>query len=144
MINIHINGKPQTLDQPGSLIDVLKGLEVNPFAVVVEHNERVIKRKDLAGASVQEGDKIEIIHFIGGGSTEEEPKEEIKEDLKDEAKEEPKQEAGKETKEKGKKEPKKATKKKTKKRTKKKASGPTSKAKNLVILHPVVPWWEQD
>ncbi len=68
MIHVHINGKPQTLEGAGTLDQLLVSLQVNPLTVVVEHNERVIKRKELAGVAVQEGDKIEIIHFIGGGA----------------------------------------------------------------------------
>ena len=66
-IEVTINGDvraiPAGLDLPG----LLAHLELAPETVVVEHNRRIIRRKDLAGVPVGPGDLIEIVHFVGGG-----------------------------------------------------------------------------
>ena len=43
----------------------LKGLD--PRAVVVEHNRRIVRRPALGDVKVNEGDAIELVHFVGGG-----------------------------------------------------------------------------
>ena len=68
MLKIHLNGKEQTIEQSVNLRQLLGSLNIHPASVVVEHNEKVILRKDLESVAVGEGDKVEIIHFIGGGA----------------------------------------------------------------------------
>jgi len=49
------------------LLDVLSQLELDPRAVVVEHNRRIVRRPALRDVKVNEGDAIELVHFVGGG-----------------------------------------------------------------------------
>ncbi len=49
---------------------LLDSLEINPNTVVVEHNKVVIPRTQVEGVSLHEGDSVEIVHFVGGGSEE--------------------------------------------------------------------------
>jgi len=49
------------------LLDVLSQLELDPRAVVVEHNRRIVRRPALGVVTVNEGDAIELVHFVGGG-----------------------------------------------------------------------------
>jgi len=49
------------------LLDVLSQLELDPRAVVVEHNRRIVRRPALGDVQVNEGDAIELVHFVGGG-----------------------------------------------------------------------------
>ena len=66
-IDVVINGDvrrvPGGLDLPALL--ALLGLA--PETVVVEHNRTIVRRTALAGVPVSSGDKIEIVHFVGGG-----------------------------------------------------------------------------
>lgn len=66
-IDLTINGKPVTLD-PGSTISTFlasKGLEER--LVVVELNESIIPRTDYVSTTLNTGDIVEIVHFVGGG-----------------------------------------------------------------------------
>jgi len=49
------------------LLDVLGQLQLDPRAVVVEHNRRIVRRPALGDVKVKEGDAIELVHFVGGG-----------------------------------------------------------------------------
>src|SRR5947207_355907 len=42
-------------------------LELDPRAVVVEHNRKIVRRAGLGGVTVNAGDAIELVHFVGGG-----------------------------------------------------------------------------
>lgn len=61
-----INGEQKTI-KGGTLLDVLRELELDPRAVVVEHNRRIVRRVGLSDVAVAEGDAIELVHFVGGG-----------------------------------------------------------------------------
>lgn len=63
-----INGEQKEIQGQTSLQGLLSGYGINPKTVVVEHNENVIARNYLAEVDLKEGDKIEIVHFVGGGS----------------------------------------------------------------------------
>src|SRR5687767_1299154 len=64
-----INGENRNI-QAGNLRKLLEALEINPAAVVVEHNQSVVSRNSLESVSLQEGDQVEIVQFVGGGSEE--------------------------------------------------------------------------
>ena len=55
---------PEGLTAAG-LLDQLK---LNPGLVVVELNLNILKRDELPNAALKEGDQVEIVHFVGGGS----------------------------------------------------------------------------
>ena len=46
---------------------LLKELDIRPDRVAVELNLTILDRSEFDGRSLQEGDRIEIISFIGGG-----------------------------------------------------------------------------
>jgi len=66
-LQLVVNGESRTLTGPATLVDVLRQLGLDPRAVVVEHNRVIVRRADLGGAPVRDGDVIEIVHFVGGG-----------------------------------------------------------------------------
>ena len=66
-MDVVINGEHKRVTPGASLLDVLSQLELNPRAVVVEHNRRIVRRAGLADVTVNEGDAIELVHFVGGG-----------------------------------------------------------------------------
>ncbi|HWO88765.1 MAG TPA: sulfur carrier protein ThiS [Gemmatimonadales bacterium] len=65
-VGLIINGEPHRVRR-GSLLDVLAALGLDPRAVVVEHNRRIVRRDALAATTVAEGDTVELVHFVGGG-----------------------------------------------------------------------------
>ncbi len=50
-----------------TLLELLRALELDPRAVVVEHNRTIVRRPRLGDVTVAAGDAIELVHFVGGG-----------------------------------------------------------------------------
>jgi thiamine biosynthesis protein ThiS len=65
-MDVVINGEHRKISS-GTLLDLLNELALDPRAVVVEHNRKIVRRAGLGGVTVQEGDAIELVHFVGGG-----------------------------------------------------------------------------
>ena len=66
-MDVVINGERKRVTPGASLLDVLGQLQLDPRAVVVEHNRRIVRRPALGDVKVNEGDSIELVHFVGGG-----------------------------------------------------------------------------
>jgi thiamine biosynthesis protein ThiS len=66
-IKIQINGKIKSITQDSNLSIVLKNLKIPLNKVAIELNEEIIDKKKLNKIKLNKNDKIEIVHFIGGG-----------------------------------------------------------------------------
>ncbi len=66
-ISVIVNGEPQELPPDVSLLELLRQLELDPRAVVVELNREIVRRPALHGTTVRDGDRVELVHFVGGG-----------------------------------------------------------------------------
>lgn len=66
-VNIQINGETRGLPDSLSLRDIIKLLELAEDRVAVELNREIVKRHRWAETQLHEGDRMEIVHFIGGG-----------------------------------------------------------------------------
>lgn len=66
-VSIVLNGQPRVVEAGLSVRALLRQLELEPGMVVVEHNRRILARDALADAEIREGDRIELVHFVGGG-----------------------------------------------------------------------------
>jgi thiamine biosynthesis protein ThiS len=64
---ITLNGEPYELDAPMSITDLLAKLDIDPRRVAIEHNLSIVKRQLYAETLVHEGDRVEIVNFVGGG-----------------------------------------------------------------------------
>ncbi len=64
---ITLNGEPFEIDEPMSIADLLTKLAIDPRRVAVEHNLTILKRHLFAETIVHEGDRVEIVNFVGGG-----------------------------------------------------------------------------
>ena len=62
-----INGKEIVLENEVSLYDFLKENEFDPAFVAVEVNEELVKRENFKNFYVQDGYKVEVFSFVGGG-----------------------------------------------------------------------------
>jgi thiamine biosynthesis protein ThiS len=67
LVRITLNGEPFELDEPLSIADLLSKLDIDPRRVAVEHNLAIVKRPLFSETFVHEGDRIEIVNFVGGG-----------------------------------------------------------------------------
>ena len=66
-IKIKINGKIKSVTQDSNLFIVLKKLKIPLNKVAIELNEEIIDKKKINKIKLNKNDKIEIVHFIGGG-----------------------------------------------------------------------------
>ena len=66
-IKIKINGKIKSITQDFTLSIVLKNLKIPLNKVAIELNEEIIDKKKINKIKLNKNDKIEIVHFIGGG-----------------------------------------------------------------------------
>ena len=67
-MKLTVNGKPVELAGPTRLLDYLARLGVNPGAVAVEVNARILDRTEFDAAELREGDVVELVRMVGGGS----------------------------------------------------------------------------
>ena len=66
-IKIKINGKNKSITQDSNLSVMLKNLKIPLNKVAIELNEEIIDKKKINKIKLNKNDKIEIVHFIGGG-----------------------------------------------------------------------------
>ena len=66
-IKIKINGKINKIDDKTKLSDLVKNLKVPLKKVAIELNREIVNKKRLSKVKLKVNDKIEIVHFIGGG-----------------------------------------------------------------------------
>ncbi len=69
-VTVTLNGKARQVEDGLTLLELLNRLEVQPARVVVEHNREVRRREDFEKTRVHGGDELELVYFVGGGSSE--------------------------------------------------------------------------
>ena len=68
MITLTVNGAPRELAHSSTLAGLLGSLRIDPRLVVVEHNRSILRDRDTYGSvNLEDGDVVEIVHFVGGG-----------------------------------------------------------------------------
>ena len=67
-VSVTINGEGRQFGGPLSVRDLLAGLGLDPAKIAVERNLEIVPRSQYGAVMVGEGDRLEIVHFIGGGN----------------------------------------------------------------------------
>ncbi len=67
MIEVTINGEAQLLPAGIDLAQLLARLQLQTRRVAIEHNLGIVPRSEYAELRLQQGDRLEIVHAIGGG-----------------------------------------------------------------------------
>lgn len=67
-MHVTINGEAKTFAQPLTVAELLADCGLDARKVAVERNLEIVPRSGYARALVEDGDRIEIVHFIGGGA----------------------------------------------------------------------------
>lgn len=47
--------------------ELLKELSLEKKSLIVEHNQTILRKEDHKETAISEGDRLEIVHFVGGG-----------------------------------------------------------------------------
>ncbi|HVJ07060.1 MAG TPA: sulfur carrier protein ThiS [Acidisarcina sp.] len=66
-----INGQERDFPALGAgatLDTLIEALALKSDRIAVEHNGTIVRRPEWSGTPVASGDKLEIVHFVGGGS----------------------------------------------------------------------------
>ena len=66
-IKIKLNGKLIKIQDKTTLLSFINKLKVPINKVAIELNETIINKKLLGRTKIKKNDKIEVVHFIGGG-----------------------------------------------------------------------------
>jgi thiamine biosynthesis protein ThiS len=64
---ILLNGEPRPWPQPQTVAALLADLAIDTRMVAVERNRAIVKRAAYAETTIESGDEIEIVSFVGGG-----------------------------------------------------------------------------
>ena len=66
-IKIILNGKSRSLQKTISVYDLMISLKLSIDKVAIELNKEIINKKTIKSLYLKNKDKVEIVHFIGGG-----------------------------------------------------------------------------
>jgi len=67
MLRVYVNGEAREFPSPLSLAQLITELDLPPARIAVELNRTVVRRGDWSATELNEDDRIEIVHFVGGG-----------------------------------------------------------------------------
>lgn len=69
MASIFVNGEKRVVSLPQSVEDIIKKENIQqPEMVSVQLNETFVEKEDWASSQLQEGDRLDFLFFMGGGS----------------------------------------------------------------------------
>ena len=66
-IKIKINGKNISVREDLKIGELVKKLDISLNKVAIELNNKILDKKKLKNVNIKNNDKLEIVHFIGGG-----------------------------------------------------------------------------
>ena len=66
-MRIKLNGETKDVDDGTTLLSLVEQLSLAPERLAVEFNQEVIRRAEWPDVKLSDGDRVEIVHFVGGG-----------------------------------------------------------------------------
>ncbi len=66
-MNIQCNGENRTVDAGATLMDLVTAMDLEPKTMVAEVNGTIIEHSAFGERTLKEGDRVELIRFVGGG-----------------------------------------------------------------------------
>lgn len=66
-MNLKVNGKSMECAKGISIAQLLESMNLNAKAVVAECNGVIIPQEQFSSVNLEEGDILELLHFVGGG-----------------------------------------------------------------------------
>ncbi|HEU4400947.1 MAG TPA: sulfur carrier protein ThiS [Candidatus Polarisedimenticolia bacterium] len=66
-MTIQLNGKGYEAPTGITVLGLLESIGLAPGRAAVEVNGRVLRREDFRRVSLAENDRVEVVHFVGGG-----------------------------------------------------------------------------
>jgi thiamine biosynthesis protein ThiS len=66
-MKVLVNGEEKDLSDATSLSELITALDLPVARIAIELNREVVRRSDWGSTMLKDGDRIEIVHFVGGG-----------------------------------------------------------------------------
>ena len=66
-MRIQVNWESREVSDALTVAELINHLQLKPEQVAIELNQQVVRRVQWLSTTLREGDKIEIVHFVGGG-----------------------------------------------------------------------------
>ena len=66
-IEVIVNGEANRIGTGATLFDLIEQLQLTPQRIAVEYNLEIVSRPRWSETRLRDGDKLEIVHFVGGG-----------------------------------------------------------------------------
>lgn len=66
-MKLTINGETREMDGPLTVLGLIESLHLKPAKIAVERNLEIVPRSAYGEVSLSDGDRIEIVNFVGGG-----------------------------------------------------------------------------
>jgi len=66
-VDIVVNGETRTVREGTTVLSLLAAMSLPESRVAVERNLAIVRKPDFAGTVLGDGDRIEIVTFVGGG-----------------------------------------------------------------------------
>jgi thiazole synthase len=67
-LRVYVNGEVKELSGPISLAELITELDLPAARIAVELNRNVVRRSEWSVTILHDDDRLEIVHFVGGGS----------------------------------------------------------------------------
>jgi len=67
-MKVQINGEERDLPENLNVIDLLEEIGMKADRVAVELNREIVGREQWAATQLKDGDRLEVVHFVGGGA----------------------------------------------------------------------------
>ena len=67
-MKLTINGEPREFDAVSTISELVSQLGMKPDRVAIELNHELVPRNRWAETQLSDRDKLEIVHFVGGGT----------------------------------------------------------------------------
>lgn len=68
-LNVTVNGEETRLEEGTDIAGLLEILGLKPERLAIEVNRKLVRRSEWVSTGLGEGDKVEIVHFVGGGES---------------------------------------------------------------------------
>ena len=68
-MRVYVNGEPREINQPLTVAELVTELDLPPARIAIELNRAVVRRNDWSATTLNDDDRIEIVHFVGGGGS---------------------------------------------------------------------------
>jgi thiamine biosynthesis protein ThiS len=66
-MQVHVNGEERSVPEGATLAELISGLGVDTGPIVIQRNDEIIERSRIGEVPLSDGDRIELVRFVGGG-----------------------------------------------------------------------------